>query len=60
MIHNLNRHGGPCWSRERGYHHPTPMSPVMQHVLLAAAARKAKPEKDDAKPSSKEEPPSQD
>jgi hypothetical protein len=33
-IHNLSPSMGPCWSRDRGYHHPEPMSPIIRDILL--------------------------
>jgi len=29
-----HRSGGPCWSRERGYHQPDPMPPHIMRTIV--------------------------
>jgi hypothetical protein len=33
MTHNLNRHAGNCWSRERGYHTPESFPPHIERII---------------------------
>jgi hypothetical protein len=49
-IHNLNRSGGPCWSRQLGYHQPPALPPHILRILLAPKPAPA------PKPAEKQEP----
>ena len=45
-IHFTHRSGGPCWSRELGYHQPAPLPDHIMRVLTAPLP-KPEPKKDD-------------
>lgn len=34
MIHFTHRSGGPCWSRDRGYHTPAPLPMFLAYMAM--------------------------
>lgn len=38
-IHFTHRSGGPCWSRERGYHQPDPLPRHIMEIITTPAKR---------------------
>lgn len=34
-IHMTSKFGGPCWSRERGYHQPPPIPAHIMRIITA-------------------------
>jgi hypothetical protein len=38
-----SKSGGPCWSRDRGYHHPAPTPAHIQRMLLSPAPKPLPP-----------------
>jgi hypothetical protein len=37
--HMTSKSGGPCWTRERGYHTPAPLPAHIQRILLSPAPK---------------------
>lgn len=40
--HMTSKSGGPCWSRDRGYHHPKPLPAHIQRILTSPKRKKKK------------------